>query len=80
MSNNPSFDDYIYDLVHCNRQGLTSKEIAEKIHKPHSTLLREANPKDKGAKLGAADFFKIISISYDGDFQDLKFSSIPFPG
>ena len=38
-------------------------EIAKNLDKPYSTLMRECNPFDKRAKLGADTLFKIMLIT-----------------
>jgi len=38
-------------------------DIARDLGKPYSTLMRECNPFDKGAKLGADTLFKIMIIT-----------------
>ena len=45
------------------QSGLTANEIAKGIRKPYSTLMRECNPYDKGAKLGALTLFEIMSFT-----------------
>ncbi len=39
---------------------LPAKALAEEIGKPYSTLLREINPYDKGAKLGVETLLRIM--------------------
>lgn len=41
----------------------TAHEIARGIKKPYSTLMRECNPNDKGAKLGAVTLFEIMAFT-----------------
>ena len=41
------------------------KILAKKIGKPYSTLLREVNPYDGGAKLGVETFIQILKITGD---------------
>jgi len=43
--------------------GHTANEIAKGIGKPYSTLMRECNPYDKGAKLGALTLFEIMRFT-----------------
>ena len=43
--------------------GCSAGEIAKGIGKPYSTLMRECNPYDKGAKLGAMTLFEIMSFT-----------------
>ena len=45
------------------QSGHTANEIAKGIKKPYSTLMRECNPYDKGAKLGAMTLFEIMSFT-----------------
>ena len=44
---------------------IPAKELAEQLGKPYSTLLREANPNDEGAKLGVETFIKILKLTGD---------------
>ena len=44
---------------------MPSKAIASAIGKPYSTLLRETNPLDPGAKLGVETFIAIIEATGD---------------
>ena len=44
---------------------MPSKAIASAIGKPYSTLLRETNPLDPGAKLGVETFMDIIETTGD---------------
>ena len=39
---------------------ISAKKVAATIGKPYSTLLREINPMDSGAKLGVETFMDII--------------------
>ena len=48
----------VHDLV--LESGLGAKNIAAAVGKPYSTLLREVNPFDDGAKLGAETLVDII--------------------
>lgn len=41
------------------------KAIASKISKPYPTLLRELNPYDKGAKLGAETLLDLMQVTKD---------------
>lgn len=45
--------------------GIQAKEIAEKIGKPYSTLMREINPFDASAKLGAETLLDIMRVTKD---------------
>ena len=40
-----------------------AKEVAQKIGKPYSTLLREINPFDDNAKLGAGTLLDILKAT-----------------
>ncbi|SDL11863.1 hypothetical protein SAMN05660337_2147 [Maridesulfovibrio ferrireducens] len=40
-----------------------AKEVAQKIGKPYSTLLREINPFDQNAKLGAGTLLDILKAT-----------------
>ncbi|MDL2317086.1 amino acid-binding protein [Desulfovibrio sp. OttesenSCG-928-A18] len=44
---------------------MPAKVIAKQIGKPYSTLLREVNPYDGGAKLGVETFLEIIKLTGD---------------
>lgn len=50
---------------------IPAKVLAKKIGKPYSTLLREVNPYDEGAKLGVETFVQILKIT--GDYSPLEF-------
>ena len=41
------------------------KELAQRIGKPYSTLLREANPYDEKAKLGVETFVQLLKATGD---------------
>ena len=47
-----------------------AKEIARSIHVPYSTLLRELNPNDGGAKVGVDRFYYCMKAT--GDFSPLE--------
>lgn len=44
---------------------LPAKALADEIGKPYSTLLREINPYDRGAKLGAETLLEIMHRTRD---------------
>ena len=44
---------------------LPAKALADEIGKPYSTLLREINPYDRGAKLGAETLLQIMQQTRD---------------
>ena len=53
----------VHELV---TQGkMPAKSVAIAIGKPYSTLLRETNPLDPGAKLGVETFMDIIETTGD---------------
>ncbi|UCE05498.1 MAG: phage regulatory CII family protein [bacterium] len=56
-----TFLEIVHDWVLRNNP----KAIAQDIHKSYSTLLREINPDDPGAKLGINDFKVITEITND---------------
>ncbi len=51
--------------------GIQAKVVAEKINKPYSTLMREINPFDASAKLGAETLLEIMKVTHD--VRPLKF-------
>lgn len=51
--------------------GIQAKVVAEKINKPYSTLMREINPFDASAKLGAETLLEIMKVT--ADVRPLKF-------
>ena len=51
----------VHDLV--LESGLGAKNIAAAVGKPYSTLLREVNPFDDGAKLGAETLVDIMRVT-----------------
>ena len=50
--------------------GCAAKNIAAAVGKPYSTLLREVNPFDDGAKLGAETLVDIMRVT--GNIQPLE--------
>lgn len=42
-----------------------TKVLAQQIGKPYSTLLREVNPNDGGAKLGVETFIQLLKATGD---------------
>ncbi|GAB7023123.1 phage regulatory CII family protein [Salidesulfovibrio brasiliensis] len=42
---------------------IAAKDVCRRINKPYSTLLRELNPFDTHAKLGAETMFDIIKVT-----------------
>ena len=49
---------------------IPAKSVAAAVGKPYSTLLRETNPLDPGAKLGVETFMAIIQAT--GDARPLE--------
>lgn len=45
--------------------GIQAKVVADKIRKPYSTLMREINPFDASAKLGAETLLEIMKVTHD---------------
>lgn len=60
-------------LIHSTiiQNELPARDLAEKIGKPYSTLLREVNPHDSGAKLGVETFMDIIMAT--GDITPVRY-------
>ncbi len=59
----------IHNLVLDNP--VPAKDLAKAIGKPYSTLLREVNPYDSGAKLGAETLLHIMAQT--GDIKPLEY-------
>lgn len=59
----------IHNLVLDN--AVPAKDLARAIGKPYSTLLREVNPYDTGAKLGADTLLNIMA--YTGNVKPLEY-------
>ena len=51
--------------------GIQAKVVAQKINKPYSTLMREINPFDASAKLGAETLMEIMKVT--SDIRPLKY-------
>lgn len=66
----------VHDLV--LESGLGAKNIAAAVGKPYSTLLREVNPFDDGAKLGAETLVDIMRVT--GNIQPLEHIAEQFSG
>jgi hypothetical protein len=49
---------------------MPAKVVAARIGKPYSTLLREINPFDEGAKIGAETMLEIMKVT--GDVRALE--------
>lgn len=63
------FSTLIHNLVLDNP--MPAKDLAKALGKPYSTLLREVNPYDTGAKLGAESLFQIMSIT--GNYKPMEY-------
>jgi len=63
----------IHNLVLDNP--VPAKDLAKAIGKPYSTLLREVNPYDAGAKLGAETLLQIMTQTGDVKPQDRKLAT-----
>ncbi len=50
---------------------IPAKELARAINKPYPTLLREANPHDKGAKLSVETLFQLMLFT--GNLKPLDY-------
>jgi len=44
---------------------ISAKDVCHEIKKPYSTLLRELNPFDNHAKLGAETMFEIVKATHN---------------
>ncbi len=51
----------VHDLV--LESPLGANQIAQAVGKPYSTLLREVNPYDTGAKLGAETLIRLMQVT-----------------
>ena len=58
---NTDFILTVHDLI--LESPLGAKAIAQAVGKPYSTLLREVNPYDTGAKLGAETLMRIMKAT-----------------
>ncbi len=65
--------DYLARLVYAmpENSGLHVSELAQRLGRPSSTLGRELNPDDEGAKLGLAHFVQLTAET--GDFGPLDY-------
>ena len=57
------FYQLLQDTV--SRSPIGAKAVAVKIGKPYSTMMREVNPNDKGAKVGADTLMDIVRATKD---------------
>ena len=70
------FYQLIQDTV--SRSPIGAKAVAVKIGKPYSTMMREVNPNDKGAKVGADPLvfmakelgYRLVPVSKDEGEED----------
>jgi hypothetical protein len=70
----------VHDMVIDGK--LPAKILAKNIGKPYSTLLRELNPFDRGAKLGVETFMEIIRNTENVEplkamAEDLGYTLVP---
>ncbi len=63
------FATIIHNLV--LDSSMSAKDLAKAIGKPYSTLLREVNPYDSGAKLGAESLFQIMAVT--GNYKPMEY-------
>lgn len=63
MSRFSSLTSLVHNSVLSNP--ISAREIARAINKPYSTLMRETNPYDAGAKLGADTLLQIMEQTHD---------------
>lgn len=66
---NTELSTLVHNLVLDN--SIPAKDLAKAIGKPYSTLLREVNPYDTGAKLGAETLLQLMLQT--GDIKPLEF-------
>lgn len=54
-------------MIHCMalENPVSARELAKAVGKPYSTLLRELNPYDAGAKLGVETYFQLLEQTRD---------------
>ena len=64
-----SFMNSIHELV--LESPIRARNIAPAVGKPYSTLLREVNPYDSGAKLGAETLLSIMKVT--GNISPLEY-------
>lgn len=65
----PTLCEIIQEVV-MSSKNLKPREIAERIGKPYSTLMRECNPHDECAKIGVETLVKIMEAT--GNYAPLK--------
>ena len=68
VSNKISLLSLIQILVMENK--FPAKDLAKYVNKPYSTLIRESNPHDAGAKMGVETMFKLMKVT--GNIEPLK--------
>lgn len=68
VSNKVSLLSLIQILVMENK--FSAKDLAKYVNKPYSTLIRESNPHDSGAKMGVETLFKLMKVT--GNIEPLK--------
>lgn len=60
-------------MIHCMvlENPIPARDLAKAVGKPYSTLLRELNPYDSGAKLGVETYFQLLEKT--GDLSSLEY-------
>lgn len=60
-------------MIHCMvlESPISARDLAKAVGKPYSTLLREINPYDSGAKLGVETYFQLLEKT--GDLSSLEY-------
>lgn len=74
-------------LAHCLvlEAPMSARDLARSVGKPYSTLLREVNPHDAGAKLGAETLLELMRATGDTMplaymAKELGYSLVPLTG
>lgn len=57
---------------------VSAKEVCREIKKPYSTLLRELNPFDTHAKLGAETMFQIVKATHNVSVLEFMASELGY--
>ena len=67
-------------MIHCMvlESPISARDLAKAVGKPYSTLLREINPYDSGAKLGVETYFQLLEKT--GDLSSLIYVAPLGPG
>lgn len=64
----------IHESVLDYRDG--AQEVAKAIQRPYSTLMRELNPNDAGAKLGVTEWLAVMDVT--GNLEALRRTALLF--